>query len=110
MDIYTLNSYFRSTGAINKIKPYMPSDLLNLKSVQKPKQIYYTYQLPYIDENGHLYINGEDTGITDISSETIDYNDLENKPSLEGEVLQGNTELNVLSMEDIDQIINTEGD
>ncbi len=87
MDIYTLNSYFRSIGATNSIRPYMPSDLLNLKSFQQSKQIYYTYQLPYIDENGHLIINGEDTGIV---APFFDSNDLENESTSEEEASEDN--------------------
>lgn len=105
MDIYTFNTYIRSLRPKKRLKVPMPSDYKKKIVIRKPSTS--TYSEPYIGVNGHWYINGIDTGISAFST---DYNDLKNKPSLEGEVLQGNTELDVLSVEDIDQIINTEGD
>lgn len=106
MDLYTFNTYYhmmKPEGCPKRVP--MPSDYKKRVSIRKPSTS--TYSEPYIGVNGHWYINGIDTGI---SAFATDYNDLKHKPSLEGKILQGNTELDVLSIEDIDSIIEEEGD
>lgn len=105
MDLYTFNTYMRILRPKIRKKVPMPSDYKKQVVIRKPSTS--TYSEPYIGINGHWYINGIDTGISAFPG---DYNDLKHKPSLEGKVLQGDTELEILSEEDIDLIINQEGD
>lgn len=66
---------------------------------------------PSIGENGNWFINGEDTGIaaSGEGSWTKDYNDLINKPKLNGQILQGDVDLISLSPEQIDNYFNEGG-
>lgn len=60
---------------------------------------------PHIGANGNWFIGDADTGI---SAGTKDYNELENKPSINGTVLEGNYEIQSISSEMLGEILRGE--
>lgn len=65
-------------------------------------------QTPHIGENGHWYIGEIDTNITAIGEGgtpgTLNYHDLINKPSLNSIELDGNVDLETISIQEIDAL------
>lgn len=59
---------------------------------------------PYIGANLHWFVNGVDTGV---AAQVGDYNLLENKPTLNGQSLEGNISV---SMKDINVVEATDED
>lgn len=57
---------------------------------------------PYIGVNGNWFIGDVDTGIS--ASSTNDYNDLINKPTLNGDDIQGEVTIPTIATEDIDAL------
>lgn len=56
---------------------------------------------PSIGEDGYWYIGSVNTGIS--AKPSLSYNDLTDKPTIEGEELVGDYSFNVLSKNDIDE-------
>lgn len=61
---------------------------------------------PYIGNNGNWFIGEVDTGIS--ATPTNDYNSLTNKPTLNGEVIEGDLEINSIPLSDIDNLFRKE--
>lgn len=66
-------------------------------------------QTPYIGENLHWFINGVDTGV---AAQVGDYNLLINKPTFNGQTLEGNVSMSIKDInvveatdEDIDKLL-----
>lgn len=64
---------------------------------------------PYIGENLHWFINGVDTGV---AAQVGDYNLLANKPTFNGQALEGNVSMSIKDInvveatdEDIDKLL-----
>ena len=64
---------------------------------------------PYIGENLHWFINGVDTGV---AAQVGDYNLLTNKPTFNGQTLEGNVSMSIKDInvveatdEDIDKLL-----
>lgn len=64
---------------------------------------------PYIGENLHWFINGVDTGV---AAQVGDYNLLTNKPTFNGQALEGNVSMSIKDInvveatdEDIDKLL-----
>lgn len=58
---------------------------------------------PHIGENGNWFVGTVDTGVA--ANPSLDYNDLENKPVLNGEVLEGEQDISTISLDDIDALM-----
>lgn len=58
---------------------------------------------PYIGANGNWFIGAVDTGVT--AGPSRSYNDLEDKPTLNGETIQGDMEIQSISNETIEQLL-----
>lgn len=52
---------------------------------------------PKIGDNGHWFIGDTDTGVIADASSLFDYNALANKPSINGQLLQGDVDLESIS-------------
>lgn len=61
---------------------------------------------PYIGSNGNWFIDGVDTGVS--ATPSMDYNDLTNKPTLNGETIEGDMEIQSISNEVIDSLFRKE--
>lgn len=60
--------------------------------------------IPVIGENGNWFVSGMDTGIQAVVTKSMDYNDLINKPSINGQLLQGDIDLENISEEFINEL------
>ena len=63
-------------------------------------------ETPYIGSNGNWFIGAVDTGVP--ATPTMDYNDLANKPSLNGKTLEGEVELDSIPLDTIDLLFRKE--
>lgn len=54
---------------------------------------------PYIGENGNWFVGDTDTGVSATTS--ISYNDLEDKPTLNGKPIEGDVEIDKISSDDL---------
>lgn len=63
-------------------------------------------ETPYIGANGNWYIGAVDTEVR--ASGVTSYNDLENKPTLNGEVIQGDMVINSIPLNTIDELFRKE--
>ena len=61
---------------------------------------------PYIGTNGHWFIGAVDTEI--MATPSLSYNDLEDKPTLNGETIEGNMEIKSISNEMIEELFRKE--
>lgn len=57
---------------------------------------------PYIGENGNWFIGDTDTNIS--ATPSLDYRKLTNKPTINGTELNGDINLNVLSVQEVDEL------
>ena len=63
-------------------------------------------ETPYIGANGNWFIGAVDTGVK--ASGVTSYNDLTDKPTLNGDTIQGDMEINSISLEYIDNLFREE--
>ena len=63
-------------------------------------------ETPYIGSNGNWFISKVDTGVS--ATPTNDYNNLTNKPTLNGEVIEGDLEIDSIPLSDIDELFRKE--
>lgn len=61
---------------------------------------------PYIGANGNWYIGAVDTGVA--ATPSMSYNDLTDKPTLNGDTIEGNMEIKSISLADIDLLFGKE--
>lgn len=61
---------------------------------------------PYIGANGHWFVGAVDTEIS--ATPSMDYNDLFNKPTLNGETIEGDMEIESIPLSDIDLLFRKE--
>lgn len=57
---------------------------------------------PYIGENGNWFIGDTDTNIS--ATPSLDYRKLTNKPTINGTELNGDINLDVLSVQEVDEL------
>ena len=63
-------------------------------------------ETPYIGTNGNWFIGAVDTGVA--ATPSMSYNDLTDKPTLNGDTIQGDMEIKSISLEDIDLLFGKE--
>lgn len=63
-------------------------------------------ETPYIGDNGNWYIGAVDTGVK--AGGVTSYNDLTDKPTLNGATIQGDMEIHSIPLEDIDELFREE--
>ena len=63
-------------------------------------------ETPYIGANGNWFIGAVDTGVK--ATPSMDYNDLTNKPTLNGDTIEGDMEIKSISLETIDLLFGKE--
>jgi len=63
-------------------------------------------ETPYIGSNGNWFIGAVDTGVS--ATPSMNYNDLTNKPTLNGETIEGDVEINSIPLSDIDLLFRKE--
>ena len=63
-------------------------------------------ETPYIGNNGNWYIGAVDTGVS--ATPSMSYNDLTNKPTLNGDTIEGDMEIQSIPLTKIDQLFNKE--
>jgi len=82
--------------------PYCGDELVSVKLAKA--------FIPYVGENGNWFIAGTDTGIsaTCVLPDDISYNILNDKPSLNGETIQGDMEIHSIPLEKIDEMFGKE--
>ena len=61
---------------------------------------------PYIGNNGNWFVGAVDTGVR--AAAITSYNDLEDKPTLNGETIQGDMEIESISLDKINQLFGKE--
>ena len=61
---------------------------------------------PYIGNNGNWFVGAVDTGVR--AAAITSYNDLEDKPTLDGEVIEGDITINSISLTKINQLFGKE--
>ena len=61
---------------------------------------------PYIGANGNWFIGAVDTGVR--ASASMSYNDLEDKPTLNGETIEGDMEIESIPLSKIDILFGKE--
>lgn len=61
-------------------------------------------ETPYIASNGHWFIGAVDTGIS--ATPSTSYNDLTDKPTLNGDVIEGDVEIHSIPLSFIDELFN----
>ena len=61
---------------------------------------------PYIGINGNWFIGAVDTGVK--AGSVTSYNDLEDKPTLNGETIEGDMEIQSISLDKINQLFGKE--
>ena len=61
---------------------------------------------PYIGNNGNWFVGAVDTGVR--AAAITSYNDLEDKPTLNGETIQGDIEIESISLDKINQLFGKE--
>ncbi len=59
---------------------------------------------PHIGGDGHWYIGAVDTGIS--ATPSMSYSDLTDKPTLNGETIEGDMEIQSIPLENIDALFN----
>jgi hypothetical protein len=65
-----------------------------------------TAESPYIGENGNWFIGAVDTGVA--ATPTMSYNDLTDKPVLNGEIVEGEVEIATIPLSKIDELFGKE--
>ena len=63
-------------------------------------------ETPYIGANGNWFIGTVDTGVR--ASGITSYNDLEDKPTLNGQIIQGDIEIETISLEELQNMLKGE--
>ena len=63
-------------------------------------------ETPYIGNNGNWFVGAVDTGVR--AGAITSYNDLEDKPTLDGETIQGDMTINSISLEKINELFRRE--
>ena len=63
-------------------------------------------ETPYIGSNGNWYIGAVDTGVK--AGGVTSYNDLTDKPTLNGETIEGNMEIQAIPLSNIDLLFRKE--
>ena len=63
-------------------------------------------ETPYIGDNGNWFIGAVDTKVS--ARGITDYNELTNKPTLNGEIIQGDMEIQSIPLNSIDQLFRKE--
>ena len=61
---------------------------------------------PYIGTNGNWFVGAVDTGVR--ASGITSYNDLEDKPTLNGQTIQGDIEIETISLEELQNMLKGE--
>ena len=61
---------------------------------------------PYIGSNGNWFVGAVDTGVS--ATPSLDYKDLTNKPTLNGEVIEGEMEIASIPLDFIDDLFGKE--
>jgi len=61
---------------------------------------------PYIGANGNWFVGAVDTGVA--ATPSLSYNDLTNKPTLNGETIEGDMEISSIPLESIDALFGKE--
>lgn len=61
---------------------------------------------PYIGNNGNWFVGAVDTGVR--AAAVTSYNDLEDKPTLNGETIQGDMEIESIPLNSIDELFRKE--
>ena len=65
-----------------------------------------TAESPHIGENGNWFIGAVDTGVA--ATPTMSYNDLTDKPVLNGEIMEGEVEIATIPLSKIDELFGKE--
>ena len=63
-------------------------------------------ETPYIGTNGNWFLGAVDTGVA--ATPSMSYNDLTDKPTLNGDTIQGDMEIKSISLADIDLLFGKE--
>lgn len=63
-------------------------------------------ETPYIGSNGNWFIGAVDTGVS--ATPSMSYNDLTDKPTLNGEVIEGDMEIQSIPLSNIDILFRKE--
>ena len=63
-------------------------------------------ETPYIGANGNWFLGAVDTGVA--ATPSMSYNDLTDKPTLNGDTIQGDMEIKSISLADIDLLFGKE--
>lgn len=63
-------------------------------------------ETPYIGTNGNWFLGAVDTGVA--ATPSLSYNDLTDKPTLNGDTIQGDMEIKSISLADIDLLFGKE--
>ena len=63
-------------------------------------------ETPYIGDNGNWFVGAVDTGVR--AKAVTSYNDLEDKPTLNGDTIEGDMELQSIPVDFIDQLFRKE--
>lgn len=61
-------------------------------------------ETPHIGGNGHWFIGAVDTGVN--ATPSLSYSDLTNKPTLNGEIIDGDVEIESIPLSVIDDLFN----
>ena len=61
---------------------------------------------PYIGANGNWFVGAVDTGVR--AAAITSYNDLDDKPTLNGETIQGNMNIESIPLDSIDELFRKE--
>ena len=61
---------------------------------------------PYIGTNGNWFVGAVDTGVR--AAAITSYNDLDDKPTLNGETIQGNMNIESIPLDSIDELFRKE--
>lgn len=63
-------------------------------------------ETPHIGANGNWFVGAVDTGVA--ATPSLSYNDLTDKPTLNGDTIEGDMEIKSISLEDIDLLFGKE--
>lgn len=63
-------------------------------------------ETPHIGENGNWFVGAVDTGVC--ATPSMSYNDLTDKPTLNGDTIEGDMEIQSISFSTIDELFNKE--